>query len=221
MLAAFALIAATAAPSDKLDALLPRIAQAYGGEKALAQPRTLRETGTLQTMRGLAKTVRIFAPPDHLRIEIVYPDGSGETRVLANGQGFRNGERVEGPPRDAMVLQAARLDLPGLLFRNRAKLVDLGPVKGGHGIGVPLSGYLNLAVTVDPRSGRIVRSEGALPGGPGGQIRFATDYRDFKAVQGLLFAFTEENFASGQHTGETRLTQIELLPEPPRGAFAP
>ena len=228
MFAALALVivASAARPAERLDALVARVARAYGGEKALARVKARRETGTLKSPRGVARTVRVFAPPDRLRVEIVYPDGSGETRVLDGQEGFRNGEQVFGPPRDAMVLQAARLDLPGLLLRNRDLLVDLGNVERAgrtlRGIGVPMPGNLNVAVTVDPGTARIVRSEGALPGpGPGGQIRFATDYSDFRTVRGVLFAFREANFASGQQTGETRLQKIEVLDAPPQGSFRP
>jgi hypothetical protein len=221
------LIAVVAAPSSKpgkLDALVERIAQAYGGEKALARVHVVRETGTLESPRGTARTVRVFAPPDRLRVEIVYRGGGGELRVLAGPHGFRNGEMVVGPPRDAMVLQAARLDLPGLLFRSRAKLVDLGEVvregRKLRGIGVPLEGGLNVAIGVDPQSARIVHSEGALPG-MGGGMRFATVYSDFRPVEGVLFAFHEDNFAGGERTGETKLDRIELLKEAPAGSFAP
>lgn len=221
---ALLLAASPAHPAEKLDALLARIARAYGGERALARLRTYRETGTLESQRGVARTVRLFSPPDRLRVEIVYPDGSGEARVIDGQTGWRNGEQVAGPPRDAMVLQAARLDLPGLLLRNRRRLIDLGDVhRDGRtlrGVGVPLSETLNLAVTVDPKTALIVHSEGALPG-PGGQIRFATDYSDFRTVGGVLFAFREANFASGQKTGETRLEKIELLASAPAGAFRP
>lgn len=219
------LVAASAAHSaGKLDTLVSRVAQAYGGERALARIKAFRETGTLESPRGMARTVRVFAPPDRLRVEIVYPGGGGEVRVLDGREGWRNGEPVMGPPRDAMMLQAARLDLPGLLLRNRERLVDLGDLKREgrtlRGIGVPMAGNLNVAMIVDPGTGRIVRSEGALPG-PGGQIRFATDYSDFRAVGGVLFAFHETNFASGQQTGETRLEKIELLDAAPGGAFRP
>ena len=196
-----------------LDPLVARVEQAYGGTF-----KVVRETGTLESSRGVAQTVRVFAPPDRLRVEIRYPDSYAEVRVLDGPRAWRDGKPVEGMPRDGMVLQAARLDLPAILLRNRAKLVDLGQLSGGlHGIGVPLPGGFQLAVSVDPRTGRIVHSEGQLPG----PVRFATDYRDFRRVSGALFAFSESNYASGQKTGETRLVTVEVLPEAPAGAFSP
>jgi len=220
---AIGLFAATATHAETLDAMVGRVAKAYGGEKALSRVHVLRETGTLESPRGVAKTSRVFASPDRLRVEIAYREGSGEIRVLAGAHGYRNGETVSGPPRDAMALQAARLDLPGLLLRSREKLVDLGEVvRDGHklrGIGVPLEGNLSVAIGIDPQSARIVRSEGALPGMDG--MRFATVYSDFREVDGVLFAFHEDNFAGGQRTGETKLDRIEILKEAPEGSFAP
>src|SRR4051812_35253322 len=116
------LVAASAAHSGgELNTLVSRVARAYGGEKALARIKAFHETGTLASPRGTARTVRVFAPPDRLRVEIAYSGGGGEVRVLDGQEGWRNGEPVSGPPRDAMILQAARLDLPGLLLRNRAR----------------------------------------------------------------------------------------------------
>jgi hypothetical protein len=223
-LLAIGLLAGPAARAQKLDALVDRVARAYGGEKALSRVHAVRETGTLETQRGTAITVRLLAPPDRLRVEIAYREGDGEVRLLDGPHGYRNGEMVSGPPRDAMVLQAARLDLPGLLLRKRGKLVDLGEVvREGRkllGIGVPLDGGLNVAIAVDPRNARIVHSEGALAGAAGG-MRFATVYSDFRTVDGVLFAFHEENFAAGQRTGTTRLERIEILAEAPSGSFVP
>ena len=141
-----ALLVCSAARAEKLDALLGKVAQAYGGEGAISRLKVVRETGTLESRRGVARTVRLFAPPDRLRVEILYPEGSGEVRLLSGPHAWRDGEMVQGPPRDAMLLQVARLDLPGLLFRTRKRLVDLGVVQREgaslRGIGVPLEGTL-------------------------------------------------------------------------------
>jgi hypothetical protein len=214
-----ALALLVASPAGDLPALVGRIVKAYGGEKALKRVRTVRQSGTLETMRGMARTVRVFVPPDRLRVEIEYPEGGGEVRVLDGARAWRNAEAVSGMPHDAMVLQAARLALPGILLRK--KLIDLGAVerdgKKLRGIGVPLDGGLSLAIAVDPKSALILRSEGQLPGG----VRFATVYSEFREVNGVIFAFREANYASGQHTGETRLEQVRILDAAPEGSFHP
>ena len=81
-----------------------------------------------------------------------------------------------------------------------------------------LPGALELVAEIDPASGRIVRSSGAMPG-PGGKMEFATAYSDFRPVAGVLFAHHEESWAGGQHTGATDLQRVELLPAAPPGAF--
>jgi hypothetical protein len=223
-LALLAVLLCSPPRGGSLEAVLARVVRAYGGERALARLQVVRETGTLESQRGVAQTVRVFAPPDRLRVEIRYPGGGGEVRVLEGQSAWRGGEMVEGPPRDAMRLQAARLDLPGLLLRNRPRLIDLGEIhpdgKTLRGIGLPLGGNLQLVAGVDPKTGRILHSEGQLPS-PGGPVRFATVYQDFRRVDGVLFAFQEANFASGQQTGVTRMQTIELLATPPPDAFAP
>jgi hypothetical protein len=44
------------------------------------------------------------------------------------------------------------------------------------------------------------------------KTNFATDYADFRTVDGVLFPFREANFASNQSTGETVLTKIVVNP---------
>jgi hypothetical protein len=43
--------------------------------------------------------------------------------------------------------------------------------------------------------------------------RFATQYEDFRTVEGVLFAFREQNYASGQHTGTTRVREVRFSPK--------
>jgi hypothetical protein len=64
---------------------------------------------------------------------------------------------------------------------------------------------------VDPKTHRVAWVEGLLQGG-GIQSAFATHYRDFRAVEGVLVPFAEENYASGQHTGDTRVTAVSFSP---------
>ena len=63
-LALLAALLCSAPRGDGLDAVLARTVKAYGGQKAFARIRVVRQTGTLESQRGLAQTVRVFAPPD-------------------------------------------------------------------------------------------------------------------------------------------------------------
>jgi hypothetical protein len=50
---------------------------------------------------------------------------------------------------------------------------------------------------------------------------FATDYADFRLVDGVLFPFREANFASNQSTGETVITKIAVNPALTDADFQP
>ena len=214
-----ALLLATSARAEGLPALLDRVAKAYGGESRLLALHAVRETGTITSGRGDGTLVRAFEPPSRLSIEINRPTAtSPEVRILDGSRGARDGQVVLGPMLDAMVLQAVRLDLPAALLRHRAQLRDLGEIvregKKLRSIGLPLEGSKAIAVGVEASTGHIVYSEGVV-----GTIHFATVYSGFRRVDGLLFAFEEENFASGVKTADTHLVRIEVNPALSPGTF--
>ncbi len=222
--AATSLMSGTAQVSSLID----KTVAAYGGQKALAKAKQLRQLGKVaSTMRGGAegKLVRIFAYPQRLRVEVTYPQETAEVRVLDTNKGWRGGRPVSGPPLDAMMLQAARLALPMLLVDKKAVLKDAGQIeKDGKKLRVlevPLERGMTMTVFIDPANGHIVRTVGkADVKEMGGTIEFATDYADFRKVDGVLFAFKEATFAMGQHTGNTTLEKVELGSNP-KNAFAP
>ena len=218
------LVAAPLADRSKATALIDKVIAEYGG-KAVATARVLRQKGRVTTeTRGNAALGREFERPDRLRVELKYPDNT-EVRLLDGARGFRGGQLVAGPMRDAMMLQAARLDLPALLDEARGRVSDLGVQQRGgvalRALLVPLGGGLELTAFVDERSGRILRSEGGVPAGAMGRLDFSTNYSDFRRVKGVLFAFTEENFASGTRTGQTQLDTIEIIDALPPATWAP
>jgi len=204
--------------------LLDKVVAAYGGRAALEHARVVKTEGTVTSMMHPApgRIVRIFQRPDSLRVEIAYPGSPPEVRVIHGGRGDRDGQEVTGPAHAAMVLQAARLALPLALVQKGARVADRGTVERDgqtcRAVALALSGGLELVAEIDPASGRIVRSSGAMPG-PGGKIEFATAYSDFRPVAGVLFAHREENWARGQHTGATVLQRVEILPAAPPGTF--
>lgn len=224
----FAAPASAPAAGNGIGPLVDRVLAAYGGKAALERAVAVRETGrVLSTMRGgrAGTLLRAFERPGRLRVEIAYPEETPEIRVLDGAQGWRDGKRSAGPPFAAMVLQAARLGLPLGLDANRAKLRDLGSAvedgKPVRSLELPVGDGMTLTVGIDPDSGRIVRSAGRAPGGPGGAIEFVTLYDDFRTVDGVLFPFREVNVAMGQKTGDTILEKIETLPALPPGTFRP
>ena len=217
-----------AAPAGATDPLVRKVVEAYGGAAALGRVKGVRQHGRVQsTMQGKDGTLaRLLAVPDSLRIEIGYPDGTGETRVTHAGKGLRQGQDVSGtPPHHAMVLQAARLALPIWLAGEPGRARRAGRVeregRALEALALELPGGLELLAEVEPATGRIVRTVGVMEGPGGGHFEFVNTYSDFRKVKGVLFAFREENYAGGQQTGVTVLEQVELLDRVPAGAFGP
>lgn len=200
------------------DVLIDSVLAAYGGTAALAKVAGYRMEGTVASrMSGSGAMVRSFARPDRLKITLDYP-GRPEVRILDGRSGWRsdgagNLAAATGFLLTSMVLQSARADLPWLLDERRSKVRLLGPLEGGRlqGLELRLGDGLTLTVHVDAATKRIVRSAGVLEA-PGMNTNFATDYSDFRTVDGILFAFKEANFASNQSTGTTVITRIVVNP---------
>ena len=153
--------------------------------------------------------VRVFAPPDRLRVESRFADESGEVRILNGDRGWRSGQEGEGPPYLAMVLQAAGLSLPRILLEGRERLRDGGEVERDGKVlrmlSLELQDGQRLEVEIDPASGRIDRSRSLA-----GPLVFETSYDDFREVGGVLFPFTETTWAMGQKTGRLELERVVL-----------
>jgi hypothetical protein len=217
--------ASEAVTRDGARAEIANIVAAHGGLSALQRSRIVRQEGTVTShMRGgQGRILRLFAHPGSLRVEIAYPEAPPEVRVVHGRYGDRDGREVTGSPAHAaMLLQAARLGLPLILHEHAGEVRDRGEIERGarrwRVLSLPLPNGLELQVEVDPATHRIARSVGSMPA-PGGRIEFATEYSEFRYVEGALFAFHEENWARGYHTGTTALTRIDVLSEVPEGAF--
>ena len=211
--------AVTPAPAE----LLAKVVAAHGGQKALVAAHALRERGALVSPRGSATVLREFERPGRLKVDVAYA-ASREVRLLDGDKAFRNGEPVTGPAMAAMSLQAARLDLPFLLAGAAGKAEDLGLIEHRgrqvRALRLKLGEGKEAVALIDPETSRIVRSETSAPAGPG-RVAFSTDYSDFRVVEGVLFAFVEENFASGMATGKTTLEKIEPNPALPAATWSP
>jgi hypothetical protein len=200
--------------------MIDRVIAAHGGAEALSAVTGYRMVGELRAVGRSApiETRREFARPNRLRVEIAYPDAP-ELRLLdgANGWRKRSGsvQPVSGMLLAAMILQAARADLPWILDARRDSVRVVGPVpRDGRslvGLEFALGPTMLFRAYVDPETDRVVESLGILLA-EGRQVHFVTTYADFRAVEGVVFPFAEENFASGVHTGSTRLLTVEVNP---------
>lgn len=211
-------------------AKIGEVLEVYGGRAALAKVHAYRAEGTLHSiMRDVdAHTVRVFARPNRLKVLIDYP-GHPEARVVDGERGWRNEmgsplEPAEGPMLDAMILQAARADVPWILAERESSARLIEPVeKDGvklDGIEIPLERGLVFRAYVHPVTRRVVMSQGELSHG-GMTTHFETMYSDFRQVSGLWFGFQEENWASGTHTGTTKIGKIVLDPPLKSDEFRP
>jgi len=219
------LILLTAAGAEDLGTLVDKMVAAYGGEAALEKILAIREEGKVEaTMRvgSSGPIVRTYARPSKLRIQIGEAAKPSEVRVLDGPKGWRNGKEAAGASYEAMVLQAARVDLPWMLMKHKAKLVDKGPLeRDGHQlrlIELPLEGGLLLSAGIDPMTGHILFSSGTTKTGP---MTFETAYDDFRKVDGVTVAFKETNMAGGTKTAETTLSKVQFLEKVPEELFKP
>lgn len=204
--------------NSSAERLIDDVLEAYGGKDAVRSLDSYRQEGLLVTVNGgaHARLYRISRGPQTLSVLVEYPDRS-ELRILEDGSAWRGPTPssladVAGPMRGAMVLQAARAYLPRLLEDYRAGTVIEGSADGRTALVVRITDELVLRVFVEDATSMIVRTESVLEGAPA-PIGFATDYSDHRAVDGVVFAFREETFASGHHTASTLLESVKLNPE--------
>lgn len=204
-----------------LDAVLDHMHATYGGGET---PPALVERGrTASLRRGVGALERIWSG-DNFRIAIDYAGGA-EIRLLQGESAWQQGRPANPAQRGAMLLQARRIGLPWQLRAHRAALVDQGESTDAdgrrrHRVLWPLGPGLSLTVEIDPASGQLLRSEGAVDSG-GARMVFATEYSAFKADAKPPFAARERHFALGEFIGETRLTEVTIAPPPPASLFAP
>jgi hypothetical protein len=145
-------------------------------------------------------------------------------RVLDGARGWRDGEVATGPRLAAMMLQAARLDLPALLDAWAAKVEDRGTLdlagKTLRVLAVEPAPGLVVEAALDPATGRILRSRGASRD-PAMPLEFITTYSDFRVISGVLVPMREENWANGRSTGVTLLEEVGFPDGFPEAAFRP
>jgi hypothetical protein len=207
--------------------LASRCVVAYGGAEAIGRASGFVQVGTVTSLLHPGLTGRIgraFRRPGRLRVEIEYPDRSGEIRILDGTAGWRDGAPASGPQLAAMVLHAARLDIPALLAEKGRKLADRGTWqhegKTLRVLAVEVGPGLEVEAGIDPDTGLILRSR-SFTVGPGQPVEFVTSYSEFREVGGVLFAFREGNWANGATTGETVLSRIEVVAAPDAKLFRP
>jgi hypothetical protein len=207
--------------------IVGRVLAAYGGRTALERYPAVVQEGqvTAHESRDTGRLTRIFERPRRLRVVVSYPGAAIERRILDGTQAWRDRREVTGsPPQGAMVLQAVRMDLPLSLADALDRLVDEGMLERDgrryRAVTLLLGEGMSVTAEIDPATGRIGRSVGRMPAGPG-SLEFVTVFSDFREVSGTWVAFREESWVAGRHSGTTELRSVEYLSEAPTGAFRP
>jgi len=209
--------------------LIDGVMAAYGGRDELARVSAYEMRGTVEArvQGGRATAVRTFARPSRLRVVLHYPQRV-EVRVLDGEHGWRGDQNglvtAAGPLLAAIQLQAARAAVPWILDEHRHELKPVPPLEENGlsypGVTLDLGDGRSLRAYLDPASHHIVRVQTALRTSSRA-IVFETRYAEFRWVDGVLFAFAEENFASGTHTGSTRFEAVIVNPSLQEGTFGP
>ena len=228
ILTAFA--ATPAAPADDASAVIDSVLSAYGGWTKLSAIKGYRAQGTVLTghQESEKPTHRLFLRPSRFKVVIEHP-GRHEVRLLDGARGWRTGSgtalvEADGVMLDSMVLQAARANLPWILTERRdvAKLGGPLSVLGRSltSVIVPLADGLTLTAFVDPTTHLIDRVITQLDR-PAMTTGFEARFSDFREVEGVLFPFREENYASGTHTASTQIVKLTLNPKTTEADFRP
>ena len=207
--------------------LLAKVAEAYGGQANISEVKAYKQYGvTFSSLRGKSgNLLRAYRHPDHLRVEIQYSQQTSELRILAGANAWKHNIPASGPFYSAMLLQAARLGLPSILFEHQNHVRDAGLMTGKQGeslhtLELYFHGRYRLIVGIDPSNGKILESHGIINNN-GVNMEFATTYHDFRFQDGRMFAFEEVHYAMGQKTGYTSIQRIEILSDIPEEMFHP
>jgi outer membrane lipoprotein-sorting protein len=199
LLAAGALLAATAAPAQTVDEIVARHVAARGGREALAKVRTLRMTGRALAGPGRQAIVRReIARPGRIRTEFVFQGTTG-VYVWNGSAGWRvsplDGSLEAQPLTDeAAALSAEQADFEGPLVDWKAKghqveLVGKDALAGGdaHKLKVTLKSGVVRHVWVDAKTGLVAKT-GSTRKVKGHAVELEVLYDDYRETGGLTFA---------------------------------
>ncbi len=212
--------------------LIDKVLETYGGAKAVKKIKSYRMKGTIESYQNkeTAPFTRSFRRDgDGLFVDIRYTVNP-EKRFLLESEGWRTGKegktaKVEGFQLHAMVIQAARADIPWILHERREELRQTELVmqdgRKANVLLLDLKDGMNMRYFVDAETNMVISSEGILTGGPMGSLSFATYYEDFRPVAGVQVPHRELNFVAGQKSGVTLIESVEANPKLKDKEFKP
>ena len=227
ILAAVLIISAPApAEPEDIGAVLEQVIEAYGGETNVRKlDNMVQEWAFYAPRRGShGADIRSVSVPGRLKVELHYPDKS-ETRVLSGDQGFvrfdeRDATVASDQQRDGMRLQLMRLYSP-LALLERVDNLQMRASEDGNYLALTLQeAGLRTDYLVNRTHWQIETVVGTMMI-KGMEMRFRTEYSDFKFVDGVLIHHSENKFAGEVNTAKLRLQSIKLCAEFDPHEFTP
>jgi zinc protease len=207
--------------------LLDAALAAKGGEARLRALKDLTSKGTVkivdrgQTLEG--PFVRWFVPGQALRLDITAAVGKLTVAVTGAGSWIIFGDRVQDLPKENAAQQFASLwrdrDIVLLRHLEADAVVEALPrekIDGKEYDVVVLKkagGALETRLYLDPKTRLVFRMEYQERGSPQRE-----EYRDYRAVQGIQFAFRQHGEGQGQAI-DAVTSEIKLNTGVPPGTF--
>jgi len=210
---AFIVSSHVSAETPDLNAALNNLIESYGGENNLHKLDShIQEWAVVALMGNRHGTdVRAIRAPQQLRVELRYPHKS-ETRIINGdasyaGYGDAPAQEAVHPQSDAMRLQLMRLYTPLVL---RDKQDNLTLTINGEYCALTLSEYgLRVDYLVNMANWHIEKVIGTMSVN-GTQMRFLTEYSDFRFRDGVLVHERENKYAGEVNTAVLQLDRIIL-----------
>lgn len=206
-------------------ALFAKVVEGLGGAQKVAAAKDVRVKGqaTVKTPQGeMALGITMLTVfPDKIHQEIHAPFGD-ITTVLTPEAAFMAGPQgSQDLPASAREEQTKDISRSALVLAQRANdpkldVVAAGKEKVGNVDAAILDvNYGGVATRwfVDPSTGRILRVSFTSSGAQGPAAR-VTDYSDFRAVDGLVFAFKQETSINGEKAQTMTVEEVKVNTSP-------
>ncbi|MDX8411462.1 MAG: hypothetical protein R8K46_06290 [Mariprofundaceae bacterium] len=221
LIALLCLAPISAVAEDAIDTTIDQILEAYGGRDRLLAVKAYRLEATMQAVRRdeQADVFRIVEGIDRFTLMLRYPSQT-EVRVFSQGRVWQGNDPeqldpAQGPPADAIALQAARINIVRLLDVMRIRVRQGEASETNSVLELRLAANLWVRALIDKATHHVIGTQSMMRVGEQSMV-FETLYSDFRQVDGVLFAFREEKYASGAHMGSIDVHLIEINPKPER-----
>ena len=212
------------AGDQRIGDILDELVESYGGEENLRKLERMSQEWTVVALMSKrhGTDLRSVRLPGKLRVMLSYPERK-ETRLL-DGEASYVAFGEEAPAaaqsfqRDAMRLQLMRLYSP-LALRDRIDSLEILPNEENLILTLVENG-LRADYMIDRDQWRIIKVLGTQVIGDR-EMRFLTEYSDFRFVEGVLVHHGENKFAGNVNTAILELRRLELDVDFDSGHFLP